>query len=124
MTRIDRLSSILEVIRRRTERADTGRTEGRRTRGANSGQSRVPLPALEDAIHGRLIKLDLSLPEDAKQARRVFLESVLTWEFGATVPTDPRFHSIVSRVQDAFEADAELSDQLDRLVADLQHRRR
>ena len=122
MDPVSRLDQVLQVIGRqmseRASRLDAG------TKSSASGPStraarRASLAALKSKVQERLRALD---PNDARRsdkARRIFLESVLAWQFGDELLLDRGFEEIVSGVQDALRAHPEIDARFVQLLRDL-----
>jgi hypothetical protein len=119
---INRLDQILQVIgRQMSERA--ARLDG----GAKSLPATAParptrrpgLAALQSKVKQRLGALDPEDPRRADKARRVFLESVLAWQFGDALLLDRGFEEIVAGVQEALRAHPQVDARLARLLLDL-----
>ena len=60
-------------------------------------------------------------PEDrrSKRGQQVFLESVLVWDFGDQITTDPAFGSLTARIQQAIEQEPVMSAQFGDLLESL-----
>jgi hypothetical protein len=122
MDSVNRLDQVLQVIGRqmseRVLRLDAGiktAASGPATRPAR----RAALAALKSKVQERLRALD---PDDARRsdkARRIFLESVLAWQFGDELLLDRGFDEIVSGVQEALGAHPEIDARLVQLLTDL-----
>jgi hypothetical protein len=66
-------------------------------------------------------RLEALSPEDRRSRRgqQVFLESVLVWEFGDQITTDPAFGSLTARIQQAIEQEPVMSAQFGDLLESL-----
>jgi len=122
MDPINRLDHILQLIgRQMSERAS--RLDSGAKLASLSGPARTPrrpsLAALKRKVQDRLAEID---PDDARRAdkaRRVFLESVLTWQFGDELLLDRGFEEIVAGVQEALQAHSQTDARLDQLLREL-----
>ena len=121
MTTTTRLQQILAQIRTNLSgRSSAGGKAAAPARGQHpETQSRASIEELQAQIGAGLAALDIASPQGKRQARRVFLESVLLNEFGVTLANDPRFTEIVRGVQDSFEQEQALLAQLDAVLEDL-----
>ncbi|MBI3900267.1 MAG: hypothetical protein HY308_18540 [Gammaproteobacteria bacterium] len=123
MEPINRLNRLVETLRQQI--ADSARragsTAGQSTSATfgNAAQARSALPDLRLRIQDRLRAVDMSGPEGQHQAKRVFLESVLAWEFGDKLQLDQQYTSLLDKIQEAVETDPEFDRQFTALLADL-----
>lgn len=122
MDSVNRLDQILQVIGRqmseRVSRLDTGAKTSTSAPTARAAR-RPSLAALKSKVQERLRALD---PKDARRsdkARRIFLESVLVWQFGDDLLLDRGFAEIVSGVQEALQAHPEMDARFVQLLQDL-----
>src|SRR5581483_4218704 len=77
---------------------------------------RPPLTALKSKIQPRLKAND---PRQPEKARRIFLESVLAWQFGDELMVDRGFADIVSGVQEALSAHPQMDSRLAEILREL-----
>jgi hypothetical protein len=109
------LTRTLELLRR--QMAEHARTlEGGARSGATSTpggrtEARGDLGTLKRRVTERMQAIDPADPNASRRRRRVFLESVLAWEFGEELLRDPGFQAIIDRVDDAIAAEPELERQ-------------
>ena len=122
MDSVNRLDQILQVIGRqmseRVSRLETGAKAATSAPTARAAR-RPSLAALKSKVQERLRALD---PDDGRrsgQARRIFLESVLVWQFGDDLLLDRGFAEIVSGVQEALQAHPEIDARFMQLLRDL-----
>lgn len=106
---IDSLSGIMRALRRRmaessekrpaagSDKTATSTTRTTTTTGGDIG-------ALRRRIEARLGGLPAS-ERGSAQAQRIFVETVLVWEFGDQIVQDPAFSQLLARVQDALAAE-------------------
>lgn len=66
-------------------------------------------------------RLEALSPEDrrSKRGQQVFLESVLVWEFGDEITTDPAFSSLTAQIQKAIEQEPAMSAQFGDMLESL-----
>lgn len=122
MDPINRLDQVMQVIgRQMSERAARLETSGASARSvAPVGSARRPsLAALRSKVQARLQSIDPHDPRRPERARRVFLESVLAWQFGDALLLDRGFADIVAGVQEALQAHPQADARLDQLLAEL-----
>jgi len=122
MDPVNRLDQVLQVIGRqmseRASRLDTGAKTSTSARTARAAR-RPSLAALKSKVQERLRALD---PDDARRsdkARRLFLESVLVWQFGDDLLLDRGFEEIVAGVQEELQAHPEIDARFGQLLRDL-----
>jgi len=124
MDPINRLNGVLEALRRQiaesARRMDADQTATNRSTDTTQSQT-APKPTLgelKNRIRERLKTIDNG-DVSHKRGRRIFLESVLSWEFGDEVLADPRFHEIIDNVQDTIAADPDTDRQFALLLEEL-----
>ena len=124
MSQIDGLNSIIEVLRRRV--ADNAKKLGRSSKTSAqtktdglAGSKRTGTKELQAVIRERILSLDPDDERFEKIATKVFLESILQWEFGDEVAQDEKFSDIVNEVHSTMLADRRISDDMMRLLKQL-----
>ncbi len=80
---------------------------------------RPALTVLKAKVQERLKALDPHDPRQPEKARRIFLESVLAWQFGDDLMVDRGFADVVSGVQEALRAHPQVDARLGQLLRDL-----
>jgi hypothetical protein len=122
MDPINRLDQVLQVIGRqmseRASRLDGGIRTQSHTAAAPSAR-RPTLAMLRIKVQCRLKALDPDDPGHSHKARRVFLESVLAWQFGNELLLDRGFEEIVAGVEEALRANPQIDHRLIQLLRDL-----
>lgn len=125
MTTTDRLQHILAQIRsgltaRTRDSGKVGGITAKASHGARPvAEQRLTIEMLQSQISAGLAVVNLGTAQGKKDARRVFLESVLLGEFGIGLAGDPRFAELVTSVQDSFEEEESLLSDLDHVLEDL-----
>lgn len=107
----------MEILRRQiaAQKSDSRNRSAGRQGVAGSAPTRAPMQALRTRIHERITGLDIS-GADRRTAGRVFLESVLAWEFGDDLIGDPRFDEMLREVHDTIDADPKLRNRFHELL--------
>lgn len=122
MDPVGRLDQVLRLISRqmaeRASRLDAGTTAPVQA-SATPPARRLALGALKERVRGRLRSIDPSDPRRQQKARRVFLESVLSWQFGDELLLDRGFEDMISGVQEALQAHPRLEQRLAQLLREL-----
>jgi hypothetical protein len=118
VSRIDRLGEFVSVLRR--GRIASSLPGGAKARTASAGgEAERTLDSLRTTVSSRLRAVEGN-ERDRKRARaRIFVESVLVWEFGEDLLGDPEFDAIVGRVEENLLADDQLADRLGDLLDEL-----
>jgi len=122
MDPINRLDQIMRVIgQQMSERAARLEAGGKPLPAAAPTRlaRRPALTALKSKVQERLKALDPDDPRHPEKARRIFLESVLAWQFGNELMLEPGFAEIVSGVQEALRAHSQADARLGELLRDL-----
>lgn len=124
---INRLNRVMEILRRqvaedspRTATVAPGRAPAGSARGPRT--ERASVEQLRQRVVERVRALDPDDPRRPGKARRIFLESVLAWEFGDDILQDNRLDELLAHIEQGFEAAPEMTDQLDELLLALQTR--
>jgi len=120
---VSRLNQMMEVLRRQMT-GSTGRTEAGRSQPNNVGQQtraadKPGIPELRARIHERLRALDPADPRRSQKAKRLFLESVLAWEFGNELLLDRRLEDMLDGIQQTISTSPELDARFDELLDDI-----
>jgi len=122
MDSVGRLDQVLRLISRqmaeRASRLDAGAAAPSRA-SATPPSRRLALGALKERVRGRLRGLDPSDPRRQQKARCVFLESVLSWQFGDELLLDRGFEEMIAGVQEALQEHPRLEQRLTQLLSDL-----
>lgn len=122
MDPVGRLDQVLRLIGRqmaeRASRLESGTVASSRA-AATPPSRRASLGALKEKVRGRLRGLDPDDPGRQQKARRVFLESVLSWQFGDELLLDRGFEEMIAGVQEALQAHPRLEQRLAQLLSDL-----
>lgn len=122
MDPVGRLDQVLRLISRqmaeRASRLDAG-TAAPSQASATPPSRRLALGALKERVRGRLRTIDPGDPRRQQKARRVFLESVLSWQFGDELLLDRGFEEMIRGVQEALQEHPRLERRLTQLLHDL-----
>lgn len=122
MDPINRLDQVLQLIGRqmseRAVRLDTG-ARLKSPEGSARVSRRPPLAALKRKMRERLASIDVADERRGEKARRVFLESVLTWHFGDELLLDRGFEELVRGVEEALQAHQYTDARLNQLLLEL-----
>lgn len=117
MSRIDSLSQVMETLRRQlaesAKKLDRG-TKAPAKSDASSTPEAVPRVSAQD-LQKRVRERLQALGDGAgyrQKATRVFLESILTSEFGDDLVHDMRFAEMLNEIDKALQADPELKSRM------------
>jgi hypothetical protein len=122
MDPVSRLDQILQVIGRQMSERASHLEAGAKTIGSATparAARRPSLAVLKSKVQQRLRALDPNDARRADKARRIFLESVLAWQFGDELLLDRGFEEIVSGVQEALRAHPGVDARLVQLLGEL-----
>lgn len=125
MAQIEGLGYMLEVLRRRissnTQRAEA--TSSTKSQDSSSATSRMPtrtnVAALREKVRDRLRSLNPDEPQHRNKAVRIFLESVILWEFGEDIAPSAELAEIVTSISSEMDAHPTLRNNLHSLVDEL-----
>ena len=119
MTRIESVTRLAALVRRRMDRADTSSAPRRPPTAASQAGTGPHAGATGHAseaaalVARRVRALDPADRDRPRRAFRAFLTSVLLAELGAQLADDPGFGDLVERVQRDMESDAGLAASID-----------
>ena len=106
MDPINPFDGLAELLRRRV--ANEGSVKGKAP-GAkdvartHASEQRTSPEALRRKIEHAIEGIDPDDPARGKKAARLFVENVLTWQFGEALINDPGFAALVEEVQTTLE---------------------
>lgn len=86
---------------------------------ASSASGRADVDALRQKIQEKLRRVNATDPKAEQKSIRIFLESVLLWEFGERLMDDPKFYALLDDVQHSMESDPAIHETLATLLAQL-----
>lgn len=118
MDSIKGLDGISELLRRRiagdvSVRSRTSKTLGRAFESACSeGSQKQSVEALRERVASSLDAISFDDPARHRKITRLFVENVLTWQFGGELITDPGFTALVDEVQVMLENEPSVVEQL------------
>lgn len=121
---IDGLSRIMQALQQRleaqkpqTRQAGTSASGGA-SRSSAGTHTRASLDQVRKQMGSRIRALE---PQDrgGQAGVRIFVESILTWEFGEQMLNDPQFDELSREVQSQLSADPVIGGRLKRLLEHL-----
>lgn len=116
------LNALVEALRRRMagrrEKVSSSKTSAASTPSPATPQRKADIQDLKVQIGKRLAGLS---PEErrSKRGQQVFLESVLVWEFGDEITSDPAFAQLTAEIQQAIEKETDVSDRFGAMLESL-----
>lgn len=108
MAPITPLDGIAEILRKRVagEATAKGKRPGSSTQtGATGAVTRLPIETLRRRLASSVAKINANEPGSGEQLTRLFVESVLAWQFGEELLSDPGFTELISEVQTTLESE-------------------
>jgi len=124
MDPIGRLNRLMETLRKQmaesAKRADAAGHQASDVRPQTRSE-RPSIQELRSRIVERVRGIQSESGENRRRARRVFVESVVAWEFGDQLLLDNRFEDLVDQIEETFEMDTELDKKFHDLITDLTH---
>ncbi len=124
MVKIDGTSELISALRSQM----ASRADGLRSAAASSteggkadpaGTTPVTIEQLRQRIGRELRDLDLKLPTNRRRARIIFIESVLTWDFGDALLNDPQFGFFVRDIEESMSSNPDVASVLDQVLLQL-----
>lgn len=125
MVKIDNASELIAALRSQlVSRADGARSAATKTVDTGKatdtmGPVRVPIEELQRRIGREIGELDMKLPANRRRARIIFIESVLTWDFGDELLNDPQFGFFVRDIEESMSANADVAATLDQMLSQI-----
>jgi hypothetical protein len=123
MDPVNQVNPALDVLRRQlAENIEKLRKSGKFTVRANAGAARPAAPdagSLQAALALRLAGLERCTPQGRVAATRVLVEIALVSEFGEGMLADPGFGALLGEISATLREDADIREQLDRLLLDI-----
>jgi hypothetical protein len=124
VVKIDNTSELISALRSQlATRAEGLRNVGNRTVDAGKNEVRnagpVSVEELRRRVGREIASLDMKLPANRRRARIIFIESVLTWDFGDELLNDPQFDFFVRDVEESLNANPDVAASLDKVLSQL-----
>ena len=82
----------------------------------SSPKSRLTPLELKAQIKNRLKSLQQDTELDEQTARRLFIESVLAWQFGNDILNDPKLHLLTSEIEQFYKEDERLDQGISKMI--------
>jgi len=123
MEPVDHVSKAMEILRRQmTENLDRLKRAGKlpaQPARKSAADPRATIASVQETLAHKIRSIDPLEPDFDGRAARLFIESVLTAEFGDTLLNDPAFHDMISEVQQAMLSHEAIRGQLQSLLQTL-----
>jgi hypothetical protein len=120
MDPISRLSKALAGLRKSGVKKHAGTTSAAESsRGSKASLETQHNTELRADIAVRIAQIDLSQPDQRAAAVRVFVEQVLSREFGHAAVASAAFQQTIGDVQRVMDSDASTRSELDRMLKEL-----
>jgi len=111
MDKINGINALVSILRgqiTRTTEKKIRSTSNKRAMEAKSKGKQSP-KELDSLITSKINKLNCDKEEFQIETLKVIVESILAWEFGDEILTDPEFEVLVNNITDNIEASEKLS---------------
>jgi len=114
---ISRLNPALEVLRQRlaehAQKLDSSAKGAAAARAGGALAARQPgrAESLRQRVAERIKAIDARDPQRDRKSRRIFIESVLSLEFGDALQNDPKTLELIERIEQAIDGRPELERQ-------------
>ena len=125
MDPVNRLNHLMEALRRqmaeKAQRFDQPGASGKSSDTAPAAKppGRMSVPELKRRVQDRIKAVGREDRNRQNKAKRIFLESVLAWEFGEALLLDKNFDELLDRIEKSFAASPEMDAQFSQLVEEL-----
>jgi hypothetical protein len=114
--KIDPYAHLVALARQQASRAGPAIDASRKSIRTPAGGDRASSAEMGRTIVERIREIAPDDPRRRRKAFRVFLESVLAEEFGATLITDPGYQRLVDTVQEQMEKEPSLAAPMARAI--------
>jgi hypothetical protein len=124
MPKIDGTSELVNALRSQlVARSETLRTDSARSKltdaATRNGSAAISVDELRKRLGRSIRALDLSIAANRRQARLMFIESVIAWDFGDNLLNDPQFSLFVRDVEASMCSDPTVGTALDLVLSQL-----
>jgi hypothetical protein len=122
MDPINRLNSIMAVLQRQITETGRHARPSHKPASAHPPTVQPAAPALQELKRKLQKRLRGINPDDSQKDRksqRLFLESVIAWEFGEGLLQESRFDELIDNIQQALTSNPAVESQIRELMTDL-----
>lgn len=122
MDPINNISQLVETLRKQlveSQNKTALSSKAPSKPGPTAASGRPDIGEVQHKIREKLRRIDSNDPKAEQKSIRIFLESVLLWEFGERLMDDPKFYALLDDVQHSMESDTAVRESLAVLVAQL-----
>lgn len=117
MDPIKPLDGLSELLRKQIAKEISTKSTSRSASKATENQaSHQPEEATSETLRRKIaLSIEAIQPDDSKRKQkivRVFVESTLSWRFGAELLNDPNFYHLIDEVSQALEGEAEMIESI------------
>ena len=122
MDRIKNISQIMEIVRSQVSGSSArakNKTSGSTSRSSPGRIGKVSQAELKKQISDKIKAANPGKKASLKESRKIFLESVILWEFGENLINDPAFQGIIDKISTTLDENEETSRHFDKLIKQL-----
>lgn len=122
MDPINNVSQLVETLRKQlveSQNRTAPSSKAPSKLGPTAASGRPDIGEVQQKIREKLRRIDSNDLKAEQKSIRIFLESVLLWEFGERLMDDPKFYALLDDVQHSMESDTAVRESLAVLVAQL-----
>ena len=117
MDPIKPLDGLSELLRKQIAKEVTAKSASKSTSKSPERQAPLSSEAVStEALHRKIaLSVEAIQQDDPKRKQkivRLFVESTLSWRFGAELMNDSNFYQLVDEVSQALEGEAEMVEEL------------
>ncbi len=120
MDPVSNVSQLFETLRKQLHEAQNKPGSASKASGTSKETAIHTRPSIEQMqrkVRDKLRHVDPDDPKAQAKSVRIFLESVLLWEFGENLMDDPKFYAVLDDVQLTMESDLRIKENLDSLIS-------
>jgi len=122
MDKIKQINSIYDITKTHVSKKEKSALNTSTKNAASTFEKKIKKTSaaeLKKNISEKLKKLDVNSENYHKLSKRIFLESVILWEFGDDIINDPDFHQIIEKITSAINNNEKAFKDLATLVKQL-----
>ena len=122
MEPISNAGQLIEILRKQLTKSQNRTDVSKKTSSkpeATASATPHDIGAVRQNIREKLQRINSNDPKAEQKSIRIFLESVLLWEFGDRLMDDPKFYALLDDVQHSMESDPVVRESLAALMLQL-----
>ncbi|MFW2374746.1 MAG: hypothetical protein ACN4GM_16590 [Gammaproteobacteria bacterium] len=119
MDKINSLNNIVEIFRSKASSKKTKTKKKELLQKSTKNKltvKKLSPEELENSIKLKINQLDSSAKNFKSKANNIFIENILSWEFGTDLQDDPEFIALREKINIAIDENQSLNNDLNKLI--------